>query len=236
MAAALDRHLREGLELADRGERAAARFKQKKTKALEVQSTLASRKAEAAAKRQEMLTLRDEMVSRLDREADKLATLGRADDSARVAEFKAKLDTRFKTIAQDLDDLSRADKTNLDARARRAAGRIQGWLAARPLEPLPQPNWKRVEPVAPIALPPAKSVPRFVSDAYWLMQQKVASRDGFIQVASRDGFIKTALRATPTEATACGYTAADLADTPEAPKAHPDIAALAKQLDYNPVR
>lgn len=227
MAAALDRHLREGLELADRGERAAARFKQKSIKALEVQSTLASRKAEAAAKRQEMLTLRDEMVSRLDREADKLATLGKPGDSARVAEFKAKLDTRFKAIAQDLDDLSKADKTNLDARARRAASRIKGWLAARPVEPLPQPNWRRVEPAPPIELPPAKTVPRFVSDAYWLMQHKLASRDGFIQVA---------LRPTPTEATACGYSTADLADTLEAPKTHPDIVALAKQLDYNPVR
>ncbi|MHB1186972.1 RHS repeat-associated core domain-containing protein [Thiobacillus sp.] len=236
MAAALDRHLRDGLELAGRGERAAARFKQKSVKALEVQNTLTTRKAEAAAKRQEMLTLRDEMVSRLDREADKLATLGKAGDLARVAEFKAKLATRFKAIAQDLDDLSRADKTNLDARAKRAASRIQGWLAARPVEPLPQPNWRRVEASPPIALPPAKSVPSFVSDAYWLMQEKIASRDGFIQLASRDGFIKTALRSTPAEATACGYSAADLADTAEAPRTHPDIVALAKQLDYNPVR
>jgi RHS repeat-associated protein len=236
MAAALDRHLREGLELAGRGERAAARFKQKSIKALEVQSTLASRKGEAAAKRQEMLTLKDEVLSRLDREADALTAQGKTAEAEQARGFKWKLVTRFDAIAQDLDDLSKADKTNLDARAKRATSRIQGWLAARPVEPLPQPNWHRVEPAAPINLPPAKTVPRFVSDAYWLMQQKVASRDGFIQVASRDGFIKTALRATPTEATACGYSAADLADTAEAPKAHPDIVALAKQLDYNPVR
>lgn len=227
MAAALDRHLREGLELADRGARAAARFKQKNVKALEVQTTLASRTSDAAAKRQEMLTLKDEVLSRLDREADALTVQGKTAAAAQARGFKSKLAARFDAISQDLDALSKADKTNLDARARRAASRIQGWLAARPVEPLPRPNWERVEPVAPIALPPAKSVPHFVSDAWWLMQQRVASRDGFIQVALRD---------TPAEATACGYTTADLADTAEAPKAHPDIVALAKQLDYNPVR
>ncbi|MBU1223621.1 MAG: type IV secretion protein Rhs [Gammaproteobacteria bacterium] len=227
MAMALDRHLREGLELADRGERAAAKFKQKSAKALEIQTALASRQAEAAAKRQEMLILRDEVLARLDREAEALTAQGKSGEASQAVKFKQKLATRFNTITQDLDDLSKADKTNLDARAKRAANRIKSWLAARPVEPLPQPNWKQAEPVAPIALPPARNVPSFVSDAAWLMQQKIASRNGFVQVALRD---------TPAEATACGYAAGDLADTAEAPKAHPDIVALAKQLDYNPVR
>ena len=227
MAMALDRHLREGLELADRGERAAAKFKQKSAKALEIQTALASRQAEAAAKRQEMLILRDEVLARLDREAEALTAQGKSGEASQAVKFKQKLATRFNTITQDLDDLSKADKTNLDARAKRAANRIKSWLAARPVEPLPQPNWKQAEPVAPIALPPARNVPSFVSDAAWLMQQKIASRNGFVQVALRD---------TPAEATACGYAAGDLADTAEAPKTHPDIVALAKQLDYNPVR
>jgi len=227
MAAALDRHLREGLELADRGERAAARFKQKRAQALEIQTTLTSRQAEAAAKRQEMLTLKDEVLSRLDREAGELTAGGQSVAAEQALNLKRKLATRFDAIAQDLDDLSKSDKTNLDARAKRAASRIKGWLAARPTESLPRPNWRQAEPVKPMKLPSAKIVPRFVSDAYWLMQEKVASRDGFIQVA---------LRNTPAEATACGYTAADLDDTPEAPVAHPDIVALAKQLDYSPVR
>ena len=227
MVMALDRHLREGLELADRGERAAAKFKQKSAKALEIQTALASRQAEAAAKRQEMLILRDEVLARLDREAEALTAQGNSGEASQAVKFKQKLATRFDIITQDLDDLSKADITNLDARAKRAANRIKSWLAARPVEPLPQPNWKQAEPVAPIALPPARNVPSFVADAAWLMQQKIASRNGFVQVALRD---------TPTEATACGYAAADLADTAEAPKAHPDIVALAKQLDYNPVR
>lgn len=218
MAAVLDRHLREGLELADRSERAAAKFKLKATKAPEIQNALAGRKAEAAAKRQELRTLRDDVMRRIDEKADA---------SPETAAFKAKLDARFKAVEQDLDDLAQADKTNLDARAKRASSRIKSWLAARPAEPLPQPNWRQAEPVKPMKLPAAKVVPRFVSDAYWLMQEKVASRDGFIQVA---------LRNTPAEATACGYTAADLANTPEAPVTNPDIVALAKELDYNPVR
>ncbi|MEW6415383.1 MAG: DUF6531 domain-containing protein, partial [Pseudomonadota bacterium] len=216
MAAVLDRHLREGLELAERGERAAVKFKSKTIKAQQVQDTLASRKAEAAAKRQELLTLRNDVMRRIDEEA-----------SPEAGTYKAKLDTRFKAVIQDLDDLANADKTNLDVRAKRMASRIKSWQGARPVEPLPQPNWGRAEPVKPMKLPAAKIVPSFVSDIYWLMQEKVASRNGLIQVA---------LRNTPAEADACGYTAADLADTAEAPKAHPDIVALAKKLDYNPVR
>ncbi|OJY55786.1 MAG: hypothetical protein BGP19_12065 [Thiobacillus sp. 0-1251] len=224
---ALDRHLREGLELTDRGERSAAQINKKGSKTIEVQNTLASRRAEAAAKRQEMLTLRDEVLSRLDHEAADLKAQGQPAEATQAIGLKQKLALRFDTIAQDLDDISKADKTNLDARARRAANRIKGWLAVRPTETLPQPNWRRAEPVPPMTLPSAKAVPRFVADAYWLMQQKVASRGGFIHVV---------LQNTPAEATACGYTAADLADTAEAPKTNADIIALAKQLDYNPVR
>ena len=69
MAAALDRHLHEGLELAGRGELAAAQLRKKGLKASDIQSTLASRQGEAAAKRQEMLGLRDEVLARLEHEA-----------------------------------------------------------------------------------------------------------------------------------------------------------------------
>jgi transglutaminase-like putative cysteine protease len=227
VSAALDRHLSEGLDLAKRGERSARQINKKSTGAAEAQNALTGRRAEAAAKRQEMLTLRDEVLTRLNREAEALSAQGKTAEAAQATAFRQKLATRFDAIAQDLDDLSKADKISLEGRAKRAANRIEGWLAARPVEPLPQPNWHRVEPAPPIELPPAKAVPQFVADAYWLMEQRVASRDGFIQVALRD---------TPVEATACGYTAADKDDTLEAPKTHPDIVALARQLDYNPVR
>ena len=226
LGASLERHLGEGLEVADRSERDASRIGKKALKDTETQEALAGRRAEAAAKRQELLTLKEEALGRLDREVVALTTQGKSEEASQATKFKQKLATRFDAITRDLDDLSKADKTNLDVRAKRVASRIKGWLAARPVEQLPPPNWRHAEPMAPVKLPPAKFVPNFVSDAYWLMEQRVASRDGFVQVA---------LRSTPTEATACGYTAADLYDTAEAPKAHPDIVALAKQLDYNPV-
>ena len=252
MSEILDRHLHEGLELAERSERAAARLNRKALKgqkaltAPEIQTTLAprqseaaglaNRQSEAAAKRQQMLGLRDEVLARLDQQAAALTAHGQSAEAAQTQALKQKLVTRFNALTADLDDLSKADKANLNFRAQRAASRIQTWLAARPVAPLPQPNWRRVEAVPPMLLPPAATAPRFVSDAYWLMQQKFASREGLIQVPGHAGFVKTALRATPSEATACGYVAADLADTVEAPKTHPDIAALAKQLDYHPVR
>jgi RHS repeat-associated protein len=224
---ALDRHLREGLELAERGERSATQISRKGAQDADAENELSRRRSEAAAKRQEMLTLRDEVLSRLDHEADALKAQGRTADADQASGLKQRLGARFDAIAQDLDDISKADKNNLDARARRAANRIKSWLAARPADSLPQPNWRRAEPVPPMTLPPARAVPRFVADAYWLMQNRVASRGGFIHVA---------LQNTPAEATACGYTAADLADTAEAPKTNADIVTLAKQLDYNPVR
>ncbi|MGV8991376.1 MAG: RHS repeat-associated core domain-containing protein [Thiobacillus sp.] len=232
----LDRHLREGLELTDRGERSAARINKQGTQVIEEQNVLTSRRTEAAAKRQEMLTLSGEILSRLDNEAAALTAQGRPAEAAQAIGFKQKLATRFNAISQDLDDLSKADKNNLDARAKRASNRIKGWLAARPIAPLPQPNWRQIEPLPLIELVPTKVVPHFVADAYRLMQEKVASGDSYLRDASRNGFIKTALHDTPAEATACGYTAADLADTAEAPITHPEIIALAKQLDYNPVR
>ncbi|MCD6707750.1 MAG: DUF6531 domain-containing protein, partial [Thiobacillus sp.] len=233
---ALDRHLQEELELAGQGERSAAQIGKKSAQDADVRNELSSRRAEAAAKRQEMLTLRDELLSRLDREAETLRVRGQFAEADQALNFKQKLLTRFNAITQDMDDLSKADSTNLDVRAKRVASRIKGWLAARPVIPLPQPNVRQAKAIKPMNLPAAKSVPHFVADAYWLMQERIASRDGFIQVAPRDGFIKTALRDTPAEAAACGYTAADLANTAEAPLTHPDIVALAKQLDYNPVR
>lgn len=236
LSTSLERHLGEGLEIAARGERDAARFGKKALSDAKVQETLVSRRVEAAAKRQELLILKEEALARLDREVEALTAQGKTIEVAQARGFKQKLLTRLNAITQDLDDISKADKTNLDARAKRAANRIKGWLAARPVEPLPQPNWRQAEPLPLIALPPAKTVPRFVADAYWLMQEKIASRDGYLPVASAGGFVKTALHTTPAEATACGYSAADLDDTAEAPIAHPDIVALAKQLDYNPVR
>lgn len=225
---ALDRHLRESLELTDREERSAAQINSKGAKTVEVQNALASRRAEAAAKRQEMLTLRDEVLSRLDGETKVLKTQGRSGEAAQALSFRQKLASRFDAVSQDLDDLSKADRTNLNARAKRAAARIKGWLAAaRSSTSLPSPNWRRAEPVPAMTLPPAQAVPRFVADAYWLMQQKVASRDGFVRVA---------LQNTPPEASACGYVQADKDPTAEAPSTNPEIVALAKRLDYNPVR
>ncbi|HNB42930.1 MAG TPA: RHS repeat-associated core domain-containing protein [Burkholderiaceae bacterium] len=226
LEAAIKRNLEATLALTERGERDAAKFKQKKMLPHEVRGLLADRKAEAAAKRQEMLTLKGEVLQRVAREADTIAARGASEQAAQALELHRRLATRFDLAIQDLDELSRADPATLDGRARQAASRIRSWLTARPAEPLPAPNWRQAEPVRPMKLPEAVP-PRFVADAWWLMQQQFASRDGLVRVA---------LRPTPAEAVACGYGTADLAGTAEAPTAHPDIVALAKGLDHNPVR
>ena len=227
LSAALDRQLRDSLDIAERGGRAAERIDRKQLKGAEAAQAIAARRSEAAAQRQELLGFRTETLDRLDREAQAWQDRGDPARAAQVRAFKDKLAKRFDILAKDLDDLAHADEANLGPRAQRVAKRIRDWNDARPAAALPEPNWRRGEPQPQVKLPSAKSAPRFVSDAYWLMQE---------QYASRDGLVKVAYRATPTEAGACGYTGADLADTAEAPKTHADIVALAKQLDYNPVR
>lgn len=227
MAAALDRHLREGLEIAERGERSAVRIHNQALKGAAADQAIASHRSDAAAKRQEWLSLRAEMLGRLDAEAQTRQARGQAAEAAEIKEMKRKLALRFDAISGDFDDLAKADKTNLNARANRIASRIQNWLAARPAESLPRPNWVQAAPPAPAELPATHRLPRFVTDAQWLMQERLASRDGLLKVV---------LRTTPAEATACGYDATDLDATADAPKANADIVALAQQLDYNPVR
>jgi RHS repeat-associated protein len=188
---------------------------------------LPQRRGAAAAKRQEIAGLRDEVLQRVAGAAQAAAARGDARGAAEANDLKRRLAERFALLTEDLVALEKADRSGMRQRARQTAGRIDAWLAARPVETLPRPNWRRAEPLLPLELPSTRALPRFVTDASWLMQEKLASRDGFIRVA---------LRATPTEATACGYSAADLADSAEAPKLHPDIVALAAQLDHNPVR
>ena len=88
-------------------------------------------------------------------------------------------------------------------------------------------------PLEPSPQPAADQMPRHVSDLMWMMQRVYAAREGATFEA---GFIKTAAPATPTEATSCGYVAADLAATDDAPKDHADIQKLAADLGYSPAR
>jgi RHS repeat-associated protein len=184
---------------------------------------VATRRAEAAAKRQEMRTLRDEILARVD------ASVLNAEPSraGERRELHRQLAARFAVLDGDLQALEKANRGNLGSRARQLADRLAAWEAARPVAPLPLPNWKHAEPQPVTELPAAAEPPRFVGDTLWLFRHHFADTGGYMRVA---------LRATPAEAAACGYNAADLADTVEAPKSHADIQALAKELDYNPAR
>ncbi|TNC93343.1 MAG: hypothetical protein FD119_4095 [Stygiobacter sp.] len=188
---------------------------------------LTSRRSEAAAKRQEIRSLRDEVLTRIDASAQAADGRGAQRAAAEARELRRRLVTRFDALDGDLGSLEKADRSTLGVRSRQAAQRIDSWLSVRPVAPLPAPNWKQSEPQPAVSLPAATEAPRFVGDTLWLLRHHYASTGGLMQVA---------LRSTPSEASACGYTAADLADTPEAPKSHVDIQALAKELDYNPAR
>ncbi|MCB1618875.1 MAG: hypothetical protein KDI08_09165, partial [Pseudomonadales bacterium] len=109
LEAAIKRNLEATLALTERGERDAAKFKQKKMLPHEVRGLLADRKAEAAAKRQEMLTLKGEVLQRVAREADTIAARGASEQAAQALELHRRLATRFDLAIQDLDELSRAD-------------------------------------------------------------------------------------------------------------------------------
>ena len=222
---ALERHLRQTREMLDETRPEGARAA--RADAVVAEEQIIRRRSQAAAKRQELRALRNEYLSQLDA-AGPSHVVGKPERHADATQaFRQQLADRFNLLDHDLLALETADRTSLNARTQKLRERLDAWEAARPAPPVPAPNWKRAEPVMPQEQAPAAMVPRFVSDAYWLMQNQLASRDGQLRVA---------LRSTPAQAAACDYTSADLDDTAEAPKAHADIVALARQLDHNPVR
>lgn len=227
LASSLERHLQETRALTVRGERTGARLQSVDAKSGQDDGELTSRRSEAAAKRQEIRSLRNEVLTRIDASAQGAEGRGAKQSAAEARDLRRQLVSRFDALDGDLGSLEKADRSTLGPRSRQAAQRIESWLSARPVAPLPAPNWKRSEPQPTMTLPAATDAPRFVGDTLWLLRHHYASAGGLMQVA---------LRSTPSEASACGYTAADLADAPEAPKSHVDIQALAKELDYNPAR
>jgi RHS repeat-associated protein len=222
----LERHLQETRALADRGEQTSIRLKA--ASGAQDDGEITTRRSEAAAKRQEIRSLRDEVLTRIDATAQAADGRGAKGAAGEARELRRQLVNRFDTLDGDLGSLEKADRNTLGPRSRQAAQRIESWLSARPVAPLPAPNWIHSEPQPTKTLPAATEAPRFVGDTLWLFRHHYASAGGLMQVA---------LRNTPPEANACGYNAnTDLVDTPEAPKSHPDIQALAKELDYNPAR
>jgi len=221
---ALERHLHETRTLLERARKAATRLS---TAGAATDDELASRRAESAAKRQQMLDLRNGFFARLDAAIQADESVGGSRSATEKRALRRQLATRFADLDSDLAALQNASRGNFETRSRQAANRIDGWLAARPVAPLAPPNWTRAAPQPMADLPAAVEPPRFVLDTLWLLRRHYADAGGQLQVA---------LRATPGEAAACGYSAADLASTPEAPKSHADIQALVQRLDHNPVR
>jgi RHS repeat-associated protein len=215
----LERHLSEVRSLADRASKDALRPRLAQALGSE-DEVLTSRRSEAAAKRQQVRALRDEILARV----DSLPV------DAGTVEFRRKLTARFQQLDADLVGIERADRRTLGSRSRQLIDRLAGWESARPVGPIPEPNWKQevTPPVEAQPLPSAEA-PRFAIDTLWLLRNQIAGADS-------GGAVPAALRQTPPEASACGYIPADLAETPEAQKSHPDIQALAAQLDYNPLR
>ena len=232
MASSLERHLQETRALTVRGERTGARLQSGDAKSGQDDGELTSRRSEAAAKRQEIRSLRDEVLTRIDASAQAADGRGAKQSAAEARELRRQLVNRFDALDGDLSSLEKADRGSLGPRSRQAAQRIESWLSARPVAPLPAPNWQLDNtPLKTVAhaneSQQSSPAPRFVGDTLWLLRHHFASAGGSMQVALRD---------PPAEAGACGYVQPDLDATPEAPKNHPDIQALAKELDYNPAR
>lgn len=227
LADALERHLHETRTLLGRARETGGRLSAKTARIAQDDEEIASRRSEAAAKREQLRSLRDEVLARLDASVQAADGRGAARAATEGRDLRRQLGARFAALDGDLAAVEKADRGNLGGRSRQADERIAAWLAARPVAPLAPPNWTHAEPQPAVALPAATEAPRFVADTLWLLGHRYADAGGRLQVA---------LRATPAQASACGYTAADLADTPEAPKSQVDIQALAQALDHNPAR
>lgn len=202
------------------------------------EADLANARSRASSQKLQMQQSRDAFMQRLDAAEQKANAQGDAKRAAQIREFKAKLQQRFAVVLQDLRDIEQsANAQQLQSNAERAAQRIATWRvkvseqeAARSPMRIPEPNWTQQLPLPARALPKAKQAPKFAYDSMYLLQNRLASSDGYVKVVMPDA------PNTPTEAGACAFNTADLTKTTESPSDNPEIKELAAKLNYNPVR
>jgi RHS repeat-associated protein len=180
-----------------------------------------------AARRQELSQLRRQFRSDEDAFAARLKSK-RADSSLR-SDLRNQLEARFDRLDKLMAAAQNADR---GSRKEHLAALSQALKEMSPptaelgnLTVLPGPSIRHDEPPAAVKLPASQQMPA----------AEARKRPEPVRLAFLGNTLLAAIPATPPEALSCGYTAADLAATPDAPQSA-TIQTLAAQLNYSPVK
>lgn len=195
-----------------------------------VDSNSDSKRMLVAGKRIELATLRRQIKDEFAQTRQRLVKLGLTENTKDWDSLLAKVEGRFTRLdtalaAADVADSSARKKAfqylqaELKVLRGDAAVRVMGAGA------LPGPTFRQDEPPPANAVEPSDKSPKYLS--YRVPGNNVYAFLGNTLLA--------AAPATPPEAVSCGYVAADLATTPDAPQTA-DIQKLAAQLGYSPAR
>ncbi|RTL29129.1 MAG: type IV secretion protein Rhs [Burkholderiales bacterium] len=183
-----------------------------------------------AGKRHELSITKKAVLKDVDAMRQHLVTQGLSDQVKAWDQLSTQILDRFDRLdkasaAVDDDDEGRRGKAleHLQAELKVLRGDV---VMAQMAPSAPVPTWSTSAPLkAGVQYPPSTRKPRFEAQREWPTRYAMAG-DQLIAAAP----------ATPPEATSCGYTAADLAATADAPKDAPAIQALAAQLNYSPAQ
>lgn len=193
-------------------------------------STSDSKRMLVAGKRVELATLRRQIKDEFAQTRQRLAKLGLTEKTKDWDNLLAKVEGRFTRL-----DTALAAADVADGAARKKAFQhlqaelkvLRGDAGVRELGAgaLPGPTFRQDEPPPANAIEPSDKSPKYLS--YRVPGNNVYAFLGNTLLA--------AAPVTPPEAVSCGYVAADLAATPDAPQTA-EIQKLAGQLGYSPAR
>ncbi|MFA7404234.1 MAG: transglutaminase-like domain-containing protein, partial [Pelobacteraceae bacterium] len=197
------------------------------------ENRVAAKKMQLAGKRQELLTVRDEVRSRFSETRNKLVSLGATDQMNAWDALLSKVEERFERIGSALEkihtSIARPERISANTKARQELFELhekvkeQDNVSTNKHLPTVRPN---ITSRSQNSLPTESAPP----PSYMISQKRSLNN-----VYAFAGSTLLAPPDTPTEALSCNYNAADLGESDEV-WLNQEIKDLAAKLGYSPAR
>lgn len=201
----------------------------------------------AASHRVEIIQLRDQVKAELAQLQSQVAAVGGDSKAAQVVALGQQVNERFARLEEALQRVEKArDGKELRSARNALVSLMNGLRAPDSNVPLGRVPTQSAMPLGPIPKPVKAqrggAIPQYVKDMQHRARFASSHEDDRVVTSTNQGyaFVKASLTlppVAPDAATDCNSTAADLADDGiEVRKNDPAIQALAKSLQYSPVR
>ena len=223
----LNQHLDELIEIARPVESRAS----KKTVTLqERQSATQSQRMLVVGKRSELSVLRQQLSTEFTATRNRLTGLHLTDKVKAWDDLQSKVEARFERLDRALAAADSADNTGRAgalAHLQSELHTLRGVVTERAMAPssTPIPTYRQEVPPAHHDEPASATVPQY-------QLSRAPSNNVYAFLGNT---LLAAAATIPPQASSCGYSAADLSATPDAPQT-PEIQALAAKLGYSPAR